>query len=192
MSPRVHFNSLVNCGLGYAASLSQHFVWRIVTLALQSSKPYQFVCKLVRIVLLTRGGRPSVPSFGVPVIGVLSPGSKPEVGWPDTPWDIALVTHAKTIWNRPKCHNPRRPVRCDIASANTTPYLAIPKTKSGCRPQPTRVGLFNLSPKSLWKVLRKPLRSQILRSKFWLHSVSSFDCLPRLGLFQQRQGFLIL
>lgn len=142
----------------------------------------------------------SVSSLCHHIYDIFSKCTEPQMIWISAWRIVALVKNIHAVWYWSSVQNPRSSVGqnfyCSFCSkgsitkgiASFIPFPAQPKFWT----MPRRFSILrNLLPKTVGKCFGKSLRGEILGSNFYLHSISLFDCLPRLRLFMQRAGNFI-
>lgn len=138
--------------------------------------PSQFVHRIIVTVKMSVASNP----FLVHVLAVLRLGSKPKMFWINAGRIIttgAVMQHAKPFWNRSKMQYPRGYISSDrFASNSASADLSVTVGELRSCPNPTGIGLFDFSPKPLWKGFGKSLLRQVFRGNLDHSSV-----MPRLG-----------
>jgi len=156
-------------------------------------------CRWMILSPLVVRGRIYSTSFNSHIIVVFNERPKPKMGWPDAWRVIAVMKDVLPFWNWTKMQNPGSAV-CQnnstvLSFAADAPITFRVFSRS---PHPASTKFMPMhwywtvqiyfSPKAVWKSLGQSLRLKIGSSNFNLHSITSFDCLPRLRLFMQRVG----
>lgn len=136
------------------------------------------------------------------IAGVFKMSTKKQVRWIAAWWVVAFVQHEKAIRNGSEMKHPRRSVREDmghVIGSLANRAIAIPGYVS--KPPPALAQframrldwsfLVNLTPEAFLERLGKALLEKFTDARFFLHSFSLVDCLPRLRLFVQRAGTFV-
>lgn len=118
-----------------------------------------------------------ISSLANAVLVVVASCSKKQVVRPHTRPNIALVEHAKTIWNVSEVDCPRKPMRLNAVSSLFVPEIPISISHYPSSPQPTAVRFLNSHPKLIFKsflpvsLIGVPKSLMALRASGWIWAV---------------------
>lgn len=143
------------------------------------------------------------PSFSYRIMTVFFNCSSIKVGWIYTSRVIALVHNNLSVRNITVMKEPAyamRPKVCATSGAFANLSVTIPKETTNPLPALSKLWamfrnrsiLVNLTPEAFLERLGKALLEKFTDARFFLHSFSLVDCLPRLRLFVQRAGTFLV
>jgi len=107
-----------------------------------------------------------VPSFGVPVGGIVRRSSKPEMVRVDASRVVAFVKYPKPVRDWAFEKQPRGAMRSDTSLAPVGADFPISVLVRRGRPKPARISLVDFGQKALREVFRKSLLCQVLGRNF--------------------------